>query len=125
VDFRDPNDAERAEIQTRIAQLDDDDGMRRDAAGNALLRIGWRADGLLEKASKESASAEIKLRARRLRETLRTTPAAVIRGHEEAVGCAAFSPDGRWLATAGGDGPIVFWEAKSRAKAFALECNPN
>ena len=31
-------------------------------------------------------------------------------GHDAAVNAAAFSPDGRWLATAGDDNQILLWE---------------
>jgi cytochrome c len=34
-------------------------------------------------------------------------------GHNAAVNTAAFSPDGRWLATAGDDNQILLWEVSS------------
>jgi WD40 repeat protein len=33
-----------------------------------------------------------------------------LRGHTDRVKCASFSPDGRWLATGGVDGLVIFWD---------------
>jgi WD40 repeat protein len=120
LDFRPPTADERRRIEALIAQLDDDAKARRDEAAAELLRFGWRAEPLLRQAARASAAAEVRLRCRRLGAELRAAHLAVLTGHDEIAMSAAYSPDGRRLATAGKDGRIVVWDAKSRARAFTL-----
>jgi WD40 repeat protein len=39
---------------------------------------------------------------------------ASLRGHDDRVKCASFSPDGRWLATGGMDGLVIFWDVATK-----------
>lgn len=50
---------------------------------------------------------------------LPTTPRELAEGHASAVGCVAFSPDGKFFATAAGR-EVFVWEADSGKKLYAL-----
>lgn len=48
------------------------------------------------------------------------TEKSTLYGHEAALNTAKFSPDGRWLATAGDDGLVLFWR-RSKLKQGDVE----
>jgi hypothetical protein len=48
-------------------------------------------------------------------------PLKDIRDHRAAVGCVAFSPDGRWLVTGGDDRQIILYDASTGEKRYAFE----
>ncbi len=43
----------------------------------------------------------------------------VLRGHEDAIGAAAFSPDSHWFATGSGDGTARLWDLSADDPAVA------
>jgi WD40 repeat protein len=111
VNLREATAAEKERIQVLIAQWDDDSLEVRDKASKQLEKLGLLAEPFLSKAQKESPSAEVRLRARLLRKSLRSPePAAQLQGHRHEVLWGAYSQDGQFLATSGKDGVVLLWD---------------
>ena len=50
---------------------------------------------------------------------------ATLTGHKLTVTCAAFSPDGKWLATGSQDGEVKIWNAATRKIVTSLNVTTN
>jgi WD40 repeat protein len=111
--LRDPDAKEQEKIRKLLARLDADDYDEREAASKEVLALGLVAEAELRKAAQESASAEVRIRARLLRRELLTRP-QVLSGHGGAVECLTFSPDGKLLASASKDGTAKLWDVARR-----------
>jgi WD40 repeat protein len=118
--FADPSPEERKQIQVCLANLDDDAYEVREAAGRELLKIGFVGEAELLRASKQSKSAEVRIRARRLREELLSKPRASLRGHTADVATVAFSRDGKLLASGSADGVVLIWDLPTQKEAARL-----
>jgi WD40 repeat protein len=120
LNLNEPAAADRERIRTLLAQLDDDSYDSREAAGAALLKIGVPAEPDLRRAASESKSAEVRIRARRVRLEMLSHPRGRLRGHTDSVPGVAISPDGQTVATGSKDGTVRLWDAVSEQETARL-----
>jgi WD40 repeat protein len=104
--FTPPTDAERQQIGELLTRLDADDIAVREAAGEGLLRLGWLVEPILAKAMTESPSAEVRLRARKLRIQLTSHGYTKITAPKGQITAIAVSGDGKQLAVGGLNGQV-------------------
>jgi len=117
-DAADAADQER--IGALITRLDHDSIEVRDAAGRDLLSFGMPAEPALREAM-QSPSAEVRIRARRLRQAIRTPkPQDSLICEAGPIACVAISPDGLLLAAAGSAGVIELWNLASKTQVATL-----
>jgi WD40 repeat protein len=117
---REPSRSERQRIQALLAQLDDDGYERREAATKELRALGIVAEPALARAMKESASVEVRIRCRRLRDELLARPRAKLAGNTGDVEGLAFSPDGQLLAAGGTGGVVCLWRLRDQKELGRL-----
>jgi WD40 repeat protein len=105
-----PSADELKHIRLLLAKLDDDSLEVREATCKELLKIGFVAEPELCRAMTEAASAEVRIRARKVRQDLLKVPQMLLGGNTEPLECLAFAPDGKLLATGGKDGAVRLWD---------------
>jgi WD40 repeat protein len=99
-------DAEQKRIDELLKKLDADKIQVRDAAGEELLRLGGLVEPVLAKAMSESTSAEVRLRARKLRIQLTSHGSTNITAPKGQITAIALSGDGKRLAVGGLTGAV-------------------
>jgi WD40 repeat protein len=105
-DARSHAEASAAESRQRLVQQYVDKGIELVDAGDAFTALPW----LVEALRLDPACAEV--HRTRLAAVLRQCPALVqVLRHPGAISTAAYSPDGRLVATAGFEGTAQVWEA--------------
>jgi WD40 repeat protein len=119
--LEEPTVQEQERIRSLLVKLDDDSYAVREGAGKELLRIGFLAEQELRKAMVESASVEVRIRARRLRQELLSQSRMVLRGHTDEVTSVAFAPDGMLLASSSKDGTVRLWDCSTGKEVARLQ----
>jgi WD40 repeat protein len=118
--LRMPNDGETKRITELLAQLDDDSYPVREKADREFLTIGPIAQAALADAEANSASLEVRIRSRRIRSKILSTPRAILEGDAEQVFCVSCSPATGMVASGGNDGIVKLWDIQSGKLLFQL-----
>jgi WD40 repeat protein len=118
--LRDPTAKEQEQIRSLLTKLDDDSYDVREATCQELQKIGFVAERELRRAMKEEKSAEVRIRARQVRQEMLSKPLRTLRGHTDQVETIAFSPDGKLVASGARDGTVRFWDVATGQETAKL-----
>jgi WD40 repeat protein len=111
----------RGEIARLIAQFEDDDYAKREAASKRLAELAGEALPQLREAL-NSPSAEVRIRCRRLVEQAQSGASAKkLAGHSEELESLAFSKDGKYLASGDWQGVIKVWNVATWENVATLD----
>ncbi len=117
------DDEQQLKIAELISQFNEREFARRDAASKQLATLGSMALPQLSE-NLESASAEVRMRCRRLIERLDSAESAIklIAQNSEPI-YAAFSPDSKILADGDWQGTVKLWDVATAKEIATLKPN--
>ncbi|HEY3787348.1 MAG TPA: hypothetical protein VGL71_00780 [Urbifossiella sp.] len=119
--FRKPTAAEQMKIDDLLKQFDDDSYEKREAATTAMRGVGSVAEPALAAAMRDGPSAEVRMRAREVRQLILDEPVRRLKGHSASVAALAFSPDGKLFATGAADGTVRLWDPLTGRELASFE----
>jgi WD40 repeat protein len=102
-------DDEKKRLAELLKECDDDVPAKRQAAWEQLIKMGMPIALSLQTAAKESASAEVRMRARTAFDKLSAQKTSLV-GHNDNIKTIRFAPDGKTLATADNGGIVIVWD---------------
>jgi WD40 repeat protein len=121
VGLDEPTADEKDRLHALIAELDDDALVVREKASANLLAMGFPAARELDRARETSPSAEVRMRARWVRDQIlnsRFDELPPLPARPEGL---AFSPDGKLLAAGCANGSTYLWDLASRKEIGRLQ----
>jgi WD40 repeat protein len=122
--FQNPAGPEQEhQITSLMAQFNDDDYAKREAASKKLAALGLAALPQL-RANLQSPSAEVRIRCRSLIDRLANADFGVkLVGHAMQTHWVTFSPDSKTLASGDWDGIVKLWDVATAKEIVTLEPN--
>lgn len=122
--FRSPTAEEKAKIAKLLKDFDDDSYDVREAATAAMRSIGSVAEPALQAAAMSGPSAEVRMRAREVRQVILEEPRRTLTGHTAPISAMAFSPDGNVFATGAEDATLRLWDPATGKELARLSALP-